>query len=86
MVVGEGVTDWLGDTGILLVRGCDVLVGTMVPKWFASVVTVSLLMEYIGETDDAWSATDDPNPLAEFEEKVCGGTRELDEETEDVID
>ena len=85
MVVGKGVTDWLGDTGVLLVRGCDVLVRTMVPKWVASVVTVSLVMEYIGETDDGWSAKDDDDPLVEFEEKVCGVTRELDGETEDGI-
>ena len=85
MVVGKGVTDWLGDTGVLLVRDCDVLVRTKVPKWVASVVTVSLVMEYIGETDDSWSAKDDDDPLVEFEEKVCGVTRELDGETEDGI-
>lgn len=59
LVVGEEVTDWLGDTGVLLATCCDVLVETMVPKRGACVVTVSLLKaEYVDErfvgTDDGW--------------------------------
>ena len=77
--MGEDVTDWLGDTGVLLVSCCDVLVGTMVPKPVASVVTVSLLMEYVGER-----FVDDTIPIVEFGKKICGDARELDGETADA--
>ena len=90
MVVGEEVTDWLGDTGVLLVSCCDVLAGTMLAKRVACVVTVSLLMEYVDdrfvETDDDWPAKDDTNPLVEFENKVdvCGVARESDGDAENA--
>lgn len=61
-----------------MVSGCDVLVGTMEPKRGASVVTVSL--EYVGER-----FVGDSIPLVEFDNKVCGGARELGEETADVV-
>ena len=91
LVVGEEVTDWLGDTGVLLVTCCDVLVETMVPKRGACVVTVSLLVAgYVEErfvgTDDGWLWGKDDS-LVEFEEKagvcVCGVARECDGDTKD---
>ena len=50
----------------------------MEPKRGASVVTVSL--EYVGER-----FVGDSIPLVEFDNKVCGGARELGEETADVV-
>lgn len=88
LVVGEEVTDWLGDAGVLLVVCCDVLEGAMVSAADDCVEIVSLI-----KTDDEWAVIDDANPIVEFkfEEKadVCalGVAKELDGDTEngDVV-
>lgn len=97
LVVGEEVTDWLGDVGVLLVVCCDVLEGAMVSAADDCVEIVSLLMEGVDsafiKTDDEWAVIDDANPIVEFkfEEKadVCalGVAKELDGDTEngDVV-
>lgn len=97
LFVGEEVTDWLGDAGVLLVVCCDVLEGAMVSAADDCVEIVSLLMEGVDsafiKTDDEWAVIDDANPIVEFkfEEKadVCalGVAKELDGDTEngDVV-
>lgn len=88
LVVGEEVTDWLGDAGVLLVVCCDVLEGAMVSAADDCVEIVSLI-----KTDDEWAVIDDAYPIVEFkfEEKadVCalGVAKELDGDTEngDVV-
>ena len=58
LVVGEEVTDWLGDAGVLLVVCCDVLEGAMVSAADDCVEIVSLI-----KTDDEWAVIDDENPI-----------------------
>jgi len=82
--VGEEVTDWLGDTGVLLISCCDVVVGATVSAAVACDVTVSLPTECVDETfaktDDEWPARDDLN--LEGKADVCDVARELDGDTE----
>jgi len=71
--VGEDV-DWLGDTGVLLISCCDVVVGVTVTVSAAAAcdVTVSLLMvcvdETFDQTDEEFSARDDMNLEGEDDE------------------
>lgn len=73
--MGEEVTDWLGGAGVLLISGCDVVVGAIVPAAIACDVIVSLLTNCVDETfvkkDDDRPDMDDTNPVVEFEENVA---------------